>query len=429
MTHYYEKNIVEIKTEYTDFLVNILTPLLYEGIKSIYDKAVNLELMFIQKEKDTDNKTNNPGVFKLFQLCLRDIPNLNNASIESETARIKERSKCSEWFDLLLQSVIKSNIVLLTFNCKKKKSKIANERHHEKIVTSLFIHKCYIECSKIFFNYPELFWHKYTTLEIKENQRQIYEYIKNAIKEAIRKSLPIKLILDEYLKNDYDYEDDIPEEKYNSVKNMLIQEKERDKKHNKYSENMGDLSDSGYEDDREEEEEEEEEDNTKTDDTDDTENSFIRKSGSMAIGKIVDSEEQDKIDDELENVQNMMKESDVLENQVDDLLSHVSNSVNLDNIVLEESEMPAKPVFNPDVKMITLISNKKKNEANFFKDEASRYKLKEDGPNVPIIKEQIKEPEQSLNIGVRKNIIKNSDSKKLEPEQTNKNIYFSSMMK
>ena len=74
MPHYYEKNIVEIKNEYTDFLINILTPLLSEGIKSIYDKAVKIEEGFRQRQIE-DNTVENPGVFKLFQICLRDIPN------------------------------------------------------------------------------------------------------------------------------------------------------------------------------------------------------------------------------------------------------------------------------------------------------------------------------------------------------------------
>ena len=43
MTHYYEKNIVDIKQEYTSLLVDITTPLIYEGLKSIYCKAKQKE--------------------------------------------------------------------------------------------------------------------------------------------------------------------------------------------------------------------------------------------------------------------------------------------------------------------------------------------------------------------------------------------------
>ena len=37
MPHFYERNIVEIKNEYTTFLVTMITPPIYEGMKSIYD--------------------------------------------------------------------------------------------------------------------------------------------------------------------------------------------------------------------------------------------------------------------------------------------------------------------------------------------------------------------------------------------------------
>jgi hypothetical protein len=218
MTHYYEKNIVEIKNEYTTFIINIMTPLMYEGIKAIYEKSKNLEEKFIEKEKN-DSKTKNPGIFKIFQLFLKDVPNLNSYSIESETNRIKEKSKCSEYFDDLVKAVIKSNIVLLTYNASGKTCKLVNEKFHETIDTKNFVHKCYVECARLFYNNPELFWHKYSNIEIKKNQKESYDLIKTAIGEAIRKMLPVKLILDEYLKNDYIIEE--KEEKYQDVQQMI----------------------------------------------------------------------------------------------------------------------------------------------------------------------------------------------------------------
>ena len=202
MTHFYERNIVEIKNIYTTFLVNIITPLIYEGVKSVYQGAQNIEKTFIEKGKNDPN-IENPGILKIFQLCLKDIPTLNQHEIETETNRIKEKSKCSEWFDQLVQAVIKSHIVLLTYNATGKTCKLVTDKHHEAIDVKLFIHKCYIECARIFYNYPELFWHQYSTLDIKRNQREAHELIKLATNEAIKKMLPIKLILQEYLSNDY----------------------------------------------------------------------------------------------------------------------------------------------------------------------------------------------------------------------------------
>lgn len=223
MPHFYERNIVEIKNEYTTFLINIITPFIYEGLKGVYNYALGVHKKFLEREK-IDPNTKSPGPLKIFQTCLKEIPALNNHSIEKETNKIKEGSKCSEWFDDLIKAVIKSHVILLTFSCSKTQSDVVKEKYHDRIDSKDFIHKCYIECAKIFYNYPELFWHEFPTIEIKRNQREIYDIIKTAIHEAIRKSLPIRLILTEYLNNDYIPESEftkVSESKYKSVKELV----------------------------------------------------------------------------------------------------------------------------------------------------------------------------------------------------------------
>lgn len=205
--HFYEKNIVEIKNEYTGFLINIMTPLVYEGIKGMYAKSRDFEKKVIEAAKK-DPKVINEGILKIFQAMLNGIPNLNSYAIQEEKERIKNGSKCAEWFDDLVRAVIKSNIVLLTFNATEKKCKLVNEKFHETVDIDLFIHKCYIECARGFYDYPELFWHEFSTIEIKRNKRDAFELIKQCINDAIRKMLPIKPILEEYLKNDYIQDDE-----------------------------------------------------------------------------------------------------------------------------------------------------------------------------------------------------------------------------
>ncbi len=214
MPHFYEKNIVDIKNEYTTFLVNIMTPFLYEGLKSVYGYALEADEQFKDKARN-DPSVQSPGILKIFQTCLREIPSLNNHSIENETNRIKDKSKCSDWFDDLVKAVIKSNIVLLTFSTNKDQSELVNEKYHERTETKDFVHKCLIESARSVYNNPELFWHEYSTIEIKRNQREICELIKTSIREAIRKMLPMKLILKEYLKNEY-----VPETHHDVSKNM-----------------------------------------------------------------------------------------------------------------------------------------------------------------------------------------------------------------
>jgi hypothetical protein len=235
MPHFYERNIVEIRNEYTTFLVNIMTPFLYEGMKSLYDYSIKTDLDLKEAGKQ-DPKISSPGVLKLFQRCLKDVPNLNNHQIDVETTRIKEGSKSSDFFDDLIRSTIKSNIVLLTFTTSKKRSSLVESKYHEKVNSRDFVHKCYIECARTLYDAPELFWHQYPTIEIKRNQREICELVGKAIRTAIRKLLPIKLMLEEYLTNDYYQSDDenegkykIHDEHYMNVRELINREKEKER--------------------------------------------------------------------------------------------------------------------------------------------------------------------------------------------------------
>ena len=228
MTHFYERNITDIKQEYTIFLVNVLSPLIYEGIKGMYNEAKKLENNFIETQKLHPN-VENPGIFKLFQKLLGNIQNLNNHHIENETIRLRDNSKIADIFDDLIRAVVKSNIVLLTYNASGKTCTLVKERYHENIDIKDFIHKCYIECAKALYDYPELFWHKFATIDVQRNKRECHEIIKKSINEAIRKIIPMKLILEEYLSKDYiksegDITGDVNEAEYMNIRNMLARD-------------------------------------------------------------------------------------------------------------------------------------------------------------------------------------------------------------
>lgn len=174
--------LVETKTEYTIQLVNILTPFLYEGFQSIYKEAIKIA------------KVNEE--LKIFQTFLRRIPNWNDTIKQAETKRILVESNCSDIMEDLLRAIIKANIMVLTNTPPDKKNKLKIDYV---IKLDDFIHYSYIESAKAIFQNPFLFFHKYTPLELKRNQRETYEIIKTSIIEAIRKMLPINMILKEYL--------------------------------------------------------------------------------------------------------------------------------------------------------------------------------------------------------------------------------------
>lgn len=213
--HYYEKNIVDIKNIYTDFLVNMMSPLVYEGIKSIYNKSLMVEQDY-QKAMLEDEKITNPGILKIFQHFLKGVPSLNSNLIENEMIRIRDSSKNADIFEKLIRAVFKSYIILLTYNASGKECTLVKDKFHERINIIDFIHKIYIESAKQFYNNPELFWYNYSSIDIKKNQSICIEIIKNSIKEAILKVLPLNDILTEYLRNDY-----IQDNSINEIRNML----------------------------------------------------------------------------------------------------------------------------------------------------------------------------------------------------------------
>jgi len=207
MSHYLY--LVETKKEYTIHLVNALAPLIYDGISSIYDDA---------KLNSSENEE-----LKLFQSLLRKIPSWNNHLIEQETHRIIKHSTKENIIEDLIRAVIKSNIMILTNTPPDKKDNIKIK--HD-ITSSKFIHNAYIEVARNVFQNPYLFSQKFNAFELKKNQRDATELIKKSIEQAIRKLLPMNVILQNYLGTTFenqtdDFQNSIPDSDYNNLRTML----------------------------------------------------------------------------------------------------------------------------------------------------------------------------------------------------------------
>lgn len=211
-------NISEIKKEYTNFLLDTITPHIYEGISTIYKTSTKQHENILLKTKNSLKAS--PGILKIFQMQLKEIPNINSHKIEAETNRIKEACKCSEWFDNLVKAVVKSNIMLLTMESER----FMNLDYHEDISIPNFIHKCYIECAKNFYTNPNVFWHEYDSTQLKDNQRIIVKTIRKCIKNAIRKMLPIGDILLEYNQQNQKSKDEV----YNLIKESVCEILDKD---------------------------------------------------------------------------------------------------------------------------------------------------------------------------------------------------------
>lgn len=205
--------LVETKKEYTIHLINALTPLMYEGISSIYDDA----------KKSSPNSE-----LITFQNLLKKIPSWNEHIIKSETERIIRSSVKGEFIEDLIRAVIKANIMILTNTPPEKKD---NLKIKHEITTEKFIHHSYIEIARNIFQNPYLFYHKHNSFELKKNQRESLEIIKNSLEQSIRKMLPMNIILQNYLGTSFvesksdDFHNAIPDSDYNNLRHMLNKEK------------------------------------------------------------------------------------------------------------------------------------------------------------------------------------------------------------
>ena len=199
--------LVDAKTEYTRQLINIITPVIYQGIKLIYNES---------KNKSIENEETNLCL-SYFQNELSEIPKWNQIIITEKYNTIIEQSKC-DWLDDLLTAVFVSHTKILTsINTSKNKNKINLQIPK----VDFFIHQCYIDVAREFWKNPYLFDSNVNNFEYQRNRRDAIQIIENIISETIRKQLPVKNILKEYLGSEYseDTNDNIKEP--NKITNNL----------------------------------------------------------------------------------------------------------------------------------------------------------------------------------------------------------------
>ena len=176
--------LVEKKKEFTIRIINILSPLIYEGLDSIYSKAKEI--------------SSGDNVLKIFQSFLKRIPKWDDELLSQEINRIKTNSKDFQLLYDLIRACVKANINILTYSPNNTKVNI-NPENYKSLDFQKFIHNIYIECAREVWNNPYLFYHNYTGIEIKRNQRDTIQLIKTCIEESIRKTLPLKHVLEIYL--------------------------------------------------------------------------------------------------------------------------------------------------------------------------------------------------------------------------------------
>lgn len=184
MEDYY---LVDAKQEYTSYLISTLAPSMYTGFKDIFEQSKKI--------------LNGNSVFKNFQILLSNVPNWNDHILNREVQDITKETGC-DWLDNLITAVFVSHSKILT------SVKIGNYRPKNKKIdlkipdTNSFIHQAYIQSAREFYKNPMLFLEDTKMIrpdEILKNQKLAHSIIKDSIMTTIRKLLPFRNILNEYL--------------------------------------------------------------------------------------------------------------------------------------------------------------------------------------------------------------------------------------
>ena len=177
--------LTESKNEWSIRLINILTPLLYEGIQSIFQEA---DKLCIDNEEDEK-------YLMTFQNFLSRVPKWNNDIVDTETKRIVDKCNCSYLEDLITCVHICHLKILTCMRVGKTQKKIDIEI--PKI--NNFVHKIYIDCARKLYTSVFLFEKFIPALDAQKNRKQIEYQIKESICDVIRESIPIENILRSYM--------------------------------------------------------------------------------------------------------------------------------------------------------------------------------------------------------------------------------------
>ena len=189
----YNINVLsEAKNEYSCRLLSILTPVVIDGIKSIFNDAEKLCI-----ENDEDEK-----YLMTFQNFLTRIPKWNDTIIEDECARIISVTSCNYLEDLLTCVHIAQLKILTSVRVSQKQKKI--DLDIPKL--SSFIHQVYSAFARKLYKNVYLFEKIITPLQYQKNMRECELLCKESILEVIRNSIPVEKILRSYIDETVDEE-------------------------------------------------------------------------------------------------------------------------------------------------------------------------------------------------------------------------------
>ena len=222
-------NLQESRNEWCSRLVSILTPLVVEGLRSIFNESWKLCTV-----NDELNK-----YLMTFQNLLSRIPKWNNTIINEEKTRIIERSGCNYLEDLITCVHI---IQLKVLTCirvgnKQKKIDISTPKLDD------FIHKVYIHTARKVYSNIYLFEKNISPLMMQKNHRELELIIQDCILIAIRESVPTEAIIRAYMDESIEQEEEVIIENIEETEEEIKKEIEEQKGENEVQESITSLED------------------------------------------------------------------------------------------------------------------------------------------------------------------------------------------
>ena len=202
MDDFSTSTLYESKNEWSARLLTILTPLIIEGYKAIFDEAYKL-----CKENNELDK-----YLMTFQNFISRIPKWNPTIIEQERKRICEKSGCGYLEDLVVCTHIIQLKILTAMRVGQKQKKI--DINIPKLDD--FIHKIYINGARKIYKNVYLFEINIPPLQIQKHNRELEIIIQECVLNTLRDNIPVETILKAYM------DETVEEEVIEEIKEEII---------------------------------------------------------------------------------------------------------------------------------------------------------------------------------------------------------------
>ena len=188
-------NLHESRNEWCSRLVSIFTPLVLDGIRSIFNESWKLCI-----ENDEVSK-----YLMTFQNLLSRVPKWNSVIVEEEKKRIIERSGCNYLEDLItcVHIIQLKLLTCIRVGNRQKKIDISIPK------LDIFVHKIYIHVARKVYMNIYLFEKNVSPLQIQKNNRELELMIQECILTTIRESIPTEDIIRAYMDESIEQEEEV----------------------------------------------------------------------------------------------------------------------------------------------------------------------------------------------------------------------------